>query len=172
MNSTATEEVARSSIFSLIGTGWAGRTSDHQKLVPTFSWIDNCLMVTKMKVSLWLTKKSQMEVSLKVGCLPYAVGKQPSIPMNYRGRKWVLRWWCELYVLIMMFCFKIAVRESSERIWQMAEQRSDDVSTEVVGRNWQGRFHFTMASNCMTLSRWPCHEIVSVTFAFYIWCLL
>ena len=31
-----------------------------------------------------------MEVSLKVGCLPYAVGKQPSIPMINRGRKWTL----------------------------------------------------------------------------------
>ena len=28
-----------------------------------------------------------MEVSLKVGCLPYAVGKQPSIPLINLGRK-------------------------------------------------------------------------------------
>ena len=25
----------------------SGRASDHQKLVPTFPWMDNCLMVTK-----------------------------------------------------------------------------------------------------------------------------
>ena len=47
----------------------SGRTSSHQKLVPTLPWIENCLMVTK---------------SLKVGCLPYAVGKQPSIPLINR----------------------------------------------------------------------------------------
>ena len=29
-----------------------------------------------------------MEASLKVACLPYAVGKQPFIPMINRGRKW------------------------------------------------------------------------------------
>ena len=27
---------------------------------------------------------------LKVDCLPYAVGKQPSIPLIYLGRKWTL----------------------------------------------------------------------------------
>ena len=40
-------------------------------------------MVTKWdflekEALLWLNEKSR--VSLKVGCLPYAVGKQPSIP--------------------------------------------------------------------------------------------
>ena len=30
---------------------------------------------------------------LKVDCLPYAVGKQPSIPLIYLGRKWTLNWW-------------------------------------------------------------------------------
>ena len=31
---------------------------------------------------------------LKVDCLPNAVGKQPSIPLIYLGRKWTLnRWW-------------------------------------------------------------------------------
>ena len=31
---------------------------------------------------------------LKVDCLPNAVGKQPSIPLNNLGRKWTLnRWW-------------------------------------------------------------------------------
>ena len=38
-------------------------------------WIDNCLAVTKL---------------LKVGCLPYAVGKQPSIPLIYLGKTWTL----------------------------------------------------------------------------------
>ena len=32
-----------------------------------------------------------MEVSLNVGRLPYAVEKQPSIPMIIRGRKWMVR---------------------------------------------------------------------------------
>ena len=31
-----------------------------------------------------------MEVLLKVGCLPYAAGKQPSIHMINHGRKWTL----------------------------------------------------------------------------------
>ena len=30
---------------------------------------------------------------LKVDCLPTAVGKQPSIPLIYLGRKWTLNWW-------------------------------------------------------------------------------
>ena len=55
-----------------------GRASRHQKLAPTFPWIDNSLMVTKL---------------LKVGCLPYAVGKQPSIPLIDLGRTWTLNWW-------------------------------------------------------------------------------
>ena len=31
--------------------------------------------------------------SLKVGCLPYAVGKQPFIPLINLRRKWLLNWW-------------------------------------------------------------------------------
>ena len=30
---------------------------------------------------------------LKVDCLPNAVGKQPSIPLIYLGKKWTLNWW-------------------------------------------------------------------------------
>ena len=30
---------------------------------------------------------------LKIDCLPNAVGKQPSIPLIYLGRKWTLNWW-------------------------------------------------------------------------------
>ena len=30
---------------------------------------------------------------VKVDCLPNAVGKQPSIPLIYLGRKWTLNWW-------------------------------------------------------------------------------
>ena len=33
----------------------------------------------------------EMEVSVKVGCLPYAVGKQPSIPWINLERKRMLR---------------------------------------------------------------------------------
>ena len=37
-----------SSISSLIPAGWCEeRASRHQKLAPTFPWIDNCLMETK-----------------------------------------------------------------------------------------------------------------------------
>ena len=32
------------------------------------------------------------QLPLKFGCLPCAVGKQPSIPMINHGRKWTLRW--------------------------------------------------------------------------------
>ena len=49
-----------------IHQGWLvwGRASRHQKLDPTFPWIDNCFMATKrdfveMEVSLWLTERSQ-----------------------------------------------------------------------------------------------------------------
>ena len=37
-------------------------------------------------------------MSLKAGCLPYAVGKQPPIPLINLGRKWMLnwRWWCAI----------------------------------------------------------------------------
>ena len=61
-----------------------GRASRHQKLAPTFPGIDSCLMVTKGDFSKW---------KLKVDCLPNAVGKQPSIPLIYLGRKWTLNWW-------------------------------------------------------------------------------
>ena len=56
------------------------------KLAPTFPWIDNCLKVTKL---------------LKVGCLPYAVGKQLSIPLINLGRTWTLnwRWWWWMYAM-------------------------------------------------------------------------
>ena len=33
----------------------------------------------------------EMEVSLKVGCLLYAVGNQPSISLIDLGRKWMLK---------------------------------------------------------------------------------
>ena len=51
-NSTAYQEVARTSVPSPIRAGWSGRTFDQQKLVPTFPWINNCLMVTRM-VTRW-----------------------------------------------------------------------------------------------------------------------
>ena len=45
-------------------------------VVYPFPWIDNCLMGTKL---------------LKVGCIPYAVGKQPSIPwlILEENRRWI-----------------------------------------------------------------------------------
>ena len=46
-NLSANEEVARSSISSLIWAGWSGMTSEHHKHVPTFPLIDSCLIVTK-----------------------------------------------------------------------------------------------------------------------------
>ena len=65
-------------------------TSSHQTLIPTFLWIDKYLMVTKQD---FLETEREMEVSLSVGCLPYAVEMQPSITLNYLERKWILRWW-------------------------------------------------------------------------------
>ena len=77
-NLTSTEEVAMFQ-FPYPNSSWmmSGRTSSHQKLVPTFPVIDNCLMATEqdfleMEASLWLNKK--------VDCLLYAVGKQLSHP--------------------------------------------------------------------------------------------
>ena len=51
--------------------------------------MDNCLIVINqdfldMEASLWRNEKSR--VLLKVGCLPYAVGKQPSIPLIILGK--------------------------------------------------------------------------------------
>ena len=78
-NSSSAEEDARfQGLFPNLSRLTSGRTSGHQKLVSTFPWIDNCLMVTK---------------SLKVGCLSCAVGKQPSIPLINLGRTWTLKWW-------------------------------------------------------------------------------
>ena len=96
-NSTTTEEVSRFlHLFS--NPSWLvwGRASCHQNLAPKFPWIDNCLMVTKrdfleMEASLWLNEKSRM--LLKIGYLPYAVGKQSSIPLINLGKKWTLSWW-------------------------------------------------------------------------------
>ena len=71
-----------------------------KNFAPTFPWIDNCLMVTKqdflnMEASLRLNKKPR--VSLKIGCLPNAVGKQPSLPLIDLGRKWILSWWWQYF---------------------------------------------------------------------------
>ena len=63
-NSTSAEEVARfQHLFPNPSWLMSGRTSGHQKIVPTFLWIDNCLMVTKRYLMLlgnshpcpWLT---------------------------------------------------------------------------------------------------------------------
>ena len=68
-NSTSAEEVIRfQSIFpSSELPSWltSGRTFGHQKLAPTFPWIDNCLMVTK---------------SLKVGGLFMLMGSSCPYP--------------------------------------------------------------------------------------------
>ena len=59
-NSTTAEEVSRlQPLFSNLSWFVWGRASHHQKLAPTFPWIDNCLMVTKrdfleIEASLWL----------------------------------------------------------------------------------------------------------------------
>ena len=50
--------------------------------------------VKMMKLSLNRRNRVKMvlrlKVLLKVDCLPNAVGKQPSIPLIYLGRKWTL----------------------------------------------------------------------------------
>ena len=65
-----------------------GRASCHQKLAPTFPGINSCLMVTKRD----FLETTGPKMLLKVNCLPKAVGKQPSIPLIYLGRKWTLNW--------------------------------------------------------------------------------
>ena len=74
-NSTTAEEFSRiQRLFPNLSWLVLGKASHHQKLVPTFSQIDNCLIVTKqdfleMEASLWLNEKSR--VSPKIGFLPY-----------------------------------------------------------------------------------------------------
>ena len=47
-NSTSAGEVARfQRLFANLSWITSGRTSGQQTLVPTFPWINNCLMVTK-----------------------------------------------------------------------------------------------------------------------------
>ena len=80
----------------------------YQNLAPTFPGIDNCLMKTKwdfveIEASLWLIERSQNKVLLKVGCPPYAVGKQPSIPLIDLGRIWTLSWWWWWWIVIIIF---------------------------------------------------------------------
>ena len=68
-NSTSAEEVARfQRLFPNPSWFMSGKTSGHQKLVPTIPSIDDCLMVSNL---------------LKVGCLLYSVEKQPLVPLNY-----------------------------------------------------------------------------------------
>ena len=47
-NSTSADKVARfQCLFPNLSWLMSGRTSGHQKLIPTFLWIDNCLMAAK-----------------------------------------------------------------------------------------------------------------------------
>ena len=50
---TTVKRFPDASISSLIPTGCCGRASHHQKLAPTFPWIDSCIMVTKRIFSKW-----------------------------------------------------------------------------------------------------------------------
>ena len=53
-------------------------------------------MVTKRDFSKWKRHYDWTggpKMWLTVDCLPNAVGKQPSIPLIYLGRKWTLNWW-------------------------------------------------------------------------------
>ena len=65
---------------SLPNPSWltSGRTPGRQKLITTFQWIDTDIRQLPYQ-------------TLKVGCLPHAVGKQPSIPLINLGRKWLLK---------------------------------------------------------------------------------
>ena len=49
-----------------------------------------------MEASLRLNEKPR--VSLKIGCLPNAVGKQLSVPLIDLGRKWILSWWWQYFI--------------------------------------------------------------------------
>ena len=58
---------------------------------------------------------------LKVDCLPNAVGKQPSIPLIYLGRKWTLNWWwwwwwwVYVYITCSFFCSSMVIRDLTLR---------------------------------------------------------
>ena len=95
------KEVPDSSISSLIPVGWLawGRASRHQKTrsniprgrqLPLIWWLNR--ISSKWKRSLWLNGRSQ---NVANDWLLVAVGKQPSMPLKYLGRKWTLSWWWE-----------------------------------------------------------------------------
>ena len=52
-----------------------------------------CVVQRPFVVCKELSSDLPKEILLKVDCLPNAVGKQPSIPLIYLGRKWTLNWW-------------------------------------------------------------------------------
>ena len=50
-----------------------------------------------------LRYESKIFKCVKVDCLPNAVGKQPSIPLIYLGRKWTLNFWVIIQHRILEF---------------------------------------------------------------------
>ena len=58
--------------------------------------------------------------SLEVGYLPYTVGKQPSIALINRGRKWTLNWWWWSWFsnITRMFRTSHAIAKSYYLRWQ------------------------------------------------------
>ena len=105
--STAAGEVARSRVSHLIRAGLVRKdmSSGLQKHVPTFPWIDNCLMVTKRNFlgngsNVTVTGRSR-NGSVAKG-LGYGVGKQPSMPLIESWKEMDVKKIMMVMIMIMM----------------------------------------------------------------------
>ena len=84
------------------------KTSSHQKLIPTSPLI----------TALWW---------LKAGCLPYAVGKQPSIPSINLRRKWMINWLLLLSLNVCSTCHVLVeCRTMLCRQWIVGEENRNN----------------------------------------------
>ena len=70
---------------------------------------------------------------LKVDRLPNAVGKQPSIPLIYLGRKWTLNWWWAY----LESNYQLNPHEAKEILQKLRSRISD-----ATGEKWETSFLF------------------------------
>ena len=172
-NSTTAEEVSRfQRLFPnpswLVNSSWLvwGRASRHQKLAPTFPWIDNCLMVTKrdflkMEASLWLNVKSR--VSLKDFCLPYAVGKQRFIPLINLGKKWTLSWYDDVDddgIELFLFLCQYSKEENSKQ--NREESCNKNSHNELGNLDFTIRFRTTILHLFVTVNHFLIYLIIII----------
>ena len=89
---------------------------------------------------------------LKVDCLPNAVGKQPSIPLIYLGRKWTLNWWWWWWW--WWWCSR-----SQNRLTRHQRSTSAIVGKICRGRNTQALKHDHTQFVCNALWVWKPMQI-------------